>query len=211
MQKELDASAINTKGIYISKAYHQIQDIATQLQKRMPNDIKFMFRYSLFLLKVMNSDLDSYEILKKIQLIYELKTANKSAGNASQQQSFTEQQVFGENTASGIIMISANAQEIGRIIHANEEIEYLLGYTKNELIGVNVSIFLPFIFRSKHEALIQSYLESGKEKILHRRRKNFAVNKEFYLVPVELIIKIFPQINGKLIFAGFIQKTNTFS
>ena len=81
-----------------------------------------------------------------------------------------------------MILISANARQIGKIIHVNDELEYLLGYKKSDLNGLNVSVLLPSIFRIHHDRLISKYLESGKEKVLHRRRKNFAVNKEGYLV-----------------------------
>ena len=209
MQKNLDASAINAKGTLISRSYHKIQDLSQQLQKRCPNDIKFMFRYGMFLLKIINSDFDATEILKRIQLIYELKTAKKSATNGTQ--TYTEHQIYGENTAAGIVLIQANDRQIGKIIHINDEVEYLLGYNKNTLLGVNVSILLPQIFRPHHERFIHRYMDSGKERVLHKRRKNFAVNKDGYLIPVELMIKVYPQINGHIVFAGFLQKSPEFN
>ena len=54
-------------------------------------------------------------------------------------------------------------------------------------------------------------MDSGKERILHKRRMNFAVNKDGYLIPVELMIKVYPQINGHIVFAGFLQKFPSFT
>ena len=93
-------------------------------------------------------------------------------------------------------MISANSNEIGKILYSNDEVEYLLGYKKSDLKGLNVSILLPRILRSYHDRFLMRYLESGKEKVLHRRRKNFAVNRAGYLVEAELMIKVYPRIDG---------------
>lgn len=54
-----------------------------------------------------------------------------------------EQTNFGENTASGIIMISATSTHVGTIIHANDELEHILGYTRKDLIGKNIKIIMP--------------------------------------------------------------------
>ena len=153
-----------------------------------------MFRYGLFLLKIINSEFEAFEILRRIQLIYELKTVKKTSTNNSQ--TFSEQQIYGENSASGLVLITANSRHIGKILHVNEELEYLLGYKKNDLIGMNVNVLLPYIIRIHHDRLIHRYMESGKERVLHRRRKNFAANKDGYLIPVELMIKVYPQINS---------------
>jgi len=69
------------------------------------------------------------ELLKEIQQIYENKTSKKSGdSNASYYTSQQDHQMFGENTAAGLIIFSANSSKIGQILYVNQEIEYLLGY-----------------------------------------------------------------------------------
>jgi hypothetical protein len=46
-----------------------------------------------------------------------------------------EQTTFGENSATAIILISASSTKIGHIIHANEEVEEVLGFNRKEIIG----------------------------------------------------------------------------
>ena len=41
-----------------------------------------------------------------------------------------EQTIFGENSASAIIIISATSSRIGTVIHANEEVEHILGFKR---------------------------------------------------------------------------------
>lgn len=65
-----------------------------------------------------------------------------------------EDSTFGSNSASGIIMISATSKRIGTIIHTNEEIEFVLGYKREELIGQNINKIMPRPIAKAHDRLI---------------------------------------------------------
>jgi two-component system, sensor histidine kinase and response regulator len=77
-------------------------------------------------------------------------------------------------------------------MYVNEELEYFLDYKKNELQGLNVSMLLPTIISLHHDRFIQRYLDTGKSRILNKRIVNFAINKAGYLVPIELLVKVYP-------------------
>jgi len=129
LQKETDSTQINKSGLEVSRANQKIFDIANQLQHDSPNDIKLKFRYALFHLQILNNSHEAMELLKEIQQIYENKTSKKSGdSNASYYTSQQDHQMFGENTAAGLIIFSANSSKIGQILYVNQEIEYLLGY-----------------------------------------------------------------------------------
>ncbi len=63
--------------------------------------------------------------------------------SGSTQSVSNEQNIFGENTATVVCMISATSTLMGKIIHINNEIEFLLGYRPPEIIGANVSCLMP--------------------------------------------------------------------
>jgi hypothetical protein len=48
------------------------------LTAKNPNDIKFMFRYGLFQLKILSSENDCFESLRRIQLAFESKHSKKT-------------------------------------------------------------------------------------------------------------------------------------
>jgi PAS domain S-box-containing protein len=102
---------------------------------------------------------------------------NKKAG----QTAANEQTIFGENTASGIIIISATSTDVGNILHCNSEIQFLLGYKPSDLIGRNVDLIMPGPISTIHCALIRGYFASAKSRILNVNRQVFAVNKDKYL------------------------------
>ena len=95
--------------------------------------MKFMFRYGNFLLHIVHNEYDALENFRQAQLIYQSKMNKK--GNAMP---INEQTIFGENSSSAIVLISATSTRIGTVIHANEEIESVLGFKRQELIGRNV-------------------------------------------------------------------------
>ena len=56
LEKSLNASVLQALGAEISRNYEKIQDVATELLKIHPHEIKFMYRYGVFLCKVVNNE-----------------------------------------------------------------------------------------------------------------------------------------------------------
>jgi PAS domain S-box-containing protein len=57
--------------------------------------------------------------------------------------------------------MSAQVLTMGRIIHANDEIEALLGYRRQELINRNITFIIPNIIAQYHDGFIKRYIETG--------------------------------------------------
>lgn len=81
--------------------------------------MKFIFRYGLFLLNLINNDYDASEMFKKLNIIHEGRSSKKMASGSNSDNS---ENMFGENSACAIVMMSASSMQIGKIVHANEEI-----------------------------------------------------------------------------------------
>jgi len=111
-----------------------------------------MFRYGIFQLKILSSENDCYEYLRRIQLAFESKHSKKTGGGMNQ--FMTEIQIYGENTACGIVMISANPSQIAKILYVNEELEHILGYKKEDVQGINVNNILPSLISLHHDRFI---------------------------------------------------------
>jgi hypothetical protein len=106
-----------------------IQDVAKRLNKIYPDEIKFLFRYGNFLLKIIHNEYDAIECYERARMIF---FSRMNRGNAMP---VNEQTTFGENSATAIILISASSTKIGHILHANEEVEEVLGFNRKEIIG----------------------------------------------------------------------------
>lgn len=121
-----------------------------------------------------------------------------------------EQTTFGENSATAIILISASSTKIGHILHANEEVEEVLGFNRKEIIGQNITCIIPRPIAKAHDRLIQRYFETAKPNVIDLTKSLFGCTKEGYLREVTLQVKTFPQINEKIVFVGFIKKLSSY-
>lgn len=118
--------------------------------------------------------------------------------------------MFGENTASAILIIKATSSSIGTIIHSNEEIEQVLGYQRQDIIGRNINMIMPRPISIKHDLFVKRYFETAKPTVIDIKRQLLGKAKDGYLQSIELIVKVYPHLTDKIIFVGFIQKASSF-
>jgi ribonucleotide reductase alpha subunit len=53
---------------------------------------------------------------------------------------------------------------------------------------------------------LMDYIFTSEEaRILNKRIVNFALNKDGYLIPIELLVKVYPLVHEKVVFVGFLQ------
>ena len=84
-----------------------------------------MWRYANFLLHIIHNEYDATENFRRAVTIFFSRITKKGNGMTA-----NEQTIFGENSASAIIMISATSSRIGIVIHANEELEAVMGFKR---------------------------------------------------------------------------------
>ena len=106
--------------------------------KIYPSEMKFLHRYALFLRQIVNNEFDAITLFEKTCNIFQAKIQRKAASVPN-----NEQTMFGENTASAIIIISATSQKIGTVVHANEELYHMFGFMPKDLVGKSVNLLMP--------------------------------------------------------------------
>lgn len=102
--------------------------------------------------------------------------------------------------------MSADQNSFGKILHANEETEYVLGYTRKELLDKNINMIQPHIIKVNHNRILQGFLDSGKNKVIDVTLDLLPVNKQGYAELVHIVVKINSQINGRFLLLGMLQK-----
>lgn len=103
-------------------------------------------------------------------------------------------------TVDGIITIDEE-----RIIESfNQAAEKIFGYKAGEVIGNNVSILMPEPHRSGHDQYVQTYLKSGKSKVLGAAWEVLGRRKDGSMFPIELSVSE-ADLGARRIFTGILR------
>lgn len=105
------------------------------------------------------------------------------------------------NTAVDAII---TIDEQGTMRHVNAATERLFGYSRDELLGRNVSMLMPSPDREQHDQYIRNYLATGLAKIIGIGREVQALRKDGSLIPVDLAVSE-SSIAGQRLFTGIIR------
>jgi len=151
--------------------------------------VKFLYRYGTFLINIINNEYDAMIIFEKAFNVITNKMQKKNTTTVG-----NEQTIFGENSNAAIIIISATSTNVGNIIHANDEIEGILGYKRRDVIGKNISLIMPRPIAKVHDLFIHRYFETAKPTVIDIKRQLFGRNIEGYLREVDLIVKVYPYL-----------------
>lgn len=102
--------------------------------------------------------------------------------------------------SDGIVTIDQK----GTILLVNPATEKIFGYSKEELIGENVSVLMPSPFSEQHDAYIQRYLETGERHIIGIGREIFGKKKNGDMFPVRLSVGEI-RVDGNVSFVGILR------
>ncbi|TNV74639.1 hypothetical protein FGO68_gene3862 [Halteria grandinella] len=201
--KDFNASKLQSYGYQISKCLGQIQDAAIEIARVYPEDIKFQFRYGMFLIKIINNDFDGTECFKLAQNIYINKVDKRDESRTQQRQ----QARFEDNAASCFALLSTDSQNFCHIVHINDEVETIFGYKRKELLGENIRALMPPVLGPFHDGFVKKYLASGKVELSDKIKQSLGQSKDGYIFQIDILIKIYPKISGEIQLAGVLQKS----
>ncbi|MBL9130978.1 MAG: PAS domain S-box protein, partial [Verrucomicrobiaceae bacterium] len=114
-----------------------------------------------------------------------------------------------EQRATAIVETAVNAiitiDENCIIETANSATERLFGYTREELIGRNISMLMPNPYRDRHDSYVSDYLRTGVRRIIGIGREALAQRKDGSVFPIDLSVGEAVLPSGRRIFTGIIR------
>lgn len=109
---------------------------------------------------------------------------------------------------SSISLTAPNAHIVadnnGVILTVNPATERMFGYSKDELVGRNVSLLAPSPHREDHDGYIENYKKSGVAKIIGKARELEAIRKTGKKFPIILHVSE-TIVDDERIFVGIIE------
>jgi len=70
---------------------------------------------------------------------------------------------------------------VGSIIHVNDELEAVLGYTRKEVINKNIIEIIPRPIAKVHDRFIHRYFDTAKPTVINIQRQLLGKDKDGYL------------------------------
>ena len=89
-----------------------------------------------------------------------------------------------QTSVEGIMLIN----ERGEILEFNPACEDMFGYTRDEVMGRNVSMLMPAPMRGEHDGFIGNYLRTGERRVIGSIRESEGLRKDGSVFPVELSV-----------------------
>ncbi len=108
-----------------------------------------------------------------------------------------------DSAPAGIIAVNPD----GRIVFVNRELQTLLGYARDELLGKSIQMLVPEPSRSAHIGYMRSFNAAPHARAMGSGRDLHALRKDGTEIPVEIALKPLDTVEGKFILAILIDIT----
>lgn len=118
---------------------------------------------------------------------------------------------YGSNSNTAVIIISGNRSNLGIIMNANHEIYQILGFSKQDLIGENISFIMPDLIGAHHNSFLHSYFEKQDQNNTSVLTENliFPQHLKGYIVPCVKLVRLVPNLDSGVQFLGFLNLART--
>lgn len=88
-----------------------------------------------------------------------------------------------------MIHISGNRETSGRIMKVSHGLFKCFGYTKQEVIGHNISFMMPSIIGLRHNEFLEKFYKNGRQRVFNIERSVFALNKSGHCFFSKVLVK----------------------
>jgi hypothetical protein len=141
----------------------KIDNIFNNLLNVKTENIEILKLYSEFVEGVLEDE----EKLKKCQKVNKLRYMNNIAEIHEKNYSNFNIEILNEKGNIPYLIVSANKNNLGKILNISMNICKIFGYSKNEIIGQNINFLFPKIIRKKNELLTIQQYENHMLKIFN--------------------------------------------
>ncbi|SMO64757.1 sensor histidine kinase [Fodinibius sediminis] len=108
-----------------------------------------------------------------------------------------------EAATEGIIISDLN----GRIVMANQKIEELFGYPREELVGEKIEVLIPNRYQPKHKRFRLDYYDDPEPRPMGQGRDLYGLHKDGEEFPVEVSLNHFENEEGRFVISYVIDIT----
>ena len=170
-----DFQKLNDIGVKINQSLTKIEESFIKLQQIKNNDTQIIKLYMGFAKEILN-DINKYKNYREILInIYlENNVENKDIDYIN-----FDLSLIHESDEHQCLIISAQDENLGIIVQMSISLCSIFGYTKNEIIGKNISFLIPHIYQDIHENIVKQITEETKTKLYEKLSKKLKYKPEY--------------------------------
>ena len=198
LEENPDIQKLQGLGSKITNNVEVTSEMFKKLNEMNPNNIKCLQIYGNFLKDIVNDDTEGQRILEKAEYVDKSSMVNKQFID-------NERLKYGENSNTCIATCSGNFNTMGVVLNINNEVTRILGYSKSEIIGGNITRIQPKVYAELHDDIMKKYFDTSEGKVFGEERIVFPVTKAGYIVPCSLMVKILPNLEDGIKIVGFLK------
>ena len=138
----------------------KIEEIYNSIIKTKTNNIEIYKLFSSYIENILKDE-------EKFQYYQNIKNTlyNESFENEEKNYSNFNIELFKGNDTTNYLLVSGRKKDLGTIIDCSTSVCRFFGYTKEEIMGQNINIFIPDIFHIKHNIMLNHQTNNQKLKL----------------------------------------------
>ena len=143
-------------------------------------NLHFLYKLMVFQQKIIHNEQLTFELIRKIKILSEnskLQKTNKILTSTSKQI---------------LITVSGERADLGMITGVTEDVDFLLEYSKNDLINKNISTLMSPMLAINHTKYMENFLNTMEFKLLNSSYTTYIKKKSGFYIPIQMISKIQP-------------------
>jgi len=186
-------------GSIVSKRVDKIHEIYKQVSKLGVNTM-FLKKYAYFFKKIIQNE-EEYNSIHNFIVNHSSLSVRTNSSRAIFSLSDTNSKIV-------VIRVSGDKNTLGRILDSNSDIELLLGFEANKIIGMTINNLMIEPISEAHNEWINQYYDTLKSNYIEKVQTNFLKTKENLIVTCNIYIKVIPIITSQLEFLCLLKEGN---
>ena len=146
-------------GSQIIKLNKTLDEVYNRLIRTKTNNIEIFKLYSDYIKNILKDE-DKLQKYQNISSIF-----SESFENDEKDYFDFKIDIFKQNDITSYILLSGRSKDLGKILDCSICASSIFGYTKDEIIGRHINIFIPDIFHSQHNIIIYNNAQSSNLKL----------------------------------------------
>ena len=184
---------------------------------------KLMYGYSYFLKNTIRNEiiyddiqlrfeniLDKTYVINNKELISLNSNNINNEFNNNNKGNLVKNTIFEKDTLykKGLMFITADKSELGKIKWANQAVSEILGYTIKDLCNSKINNYLPYTISCKHDNYLKNFVSSSKELFLNNNRTVIFINSSNFIVVTQFYGKVLPSVRYGISIGALIYLSN---